>query len=193
MYVNLWPPNAVLEHDKLSSEYWLQFLKKKKVASDFQFTGYDCFLRVHLTRSLIWFTIMTTVWSSKLIATQEMSEETKKGNNKSHNLTKCPKLINFLSFCPFLQCIAVVKLWQKLCRLSTLLTDSYQFEEVRVVTEDGAVRTGLQVGVWRGAGDPGRRGLEVNHYNTRSSEPSLVYNHLRHLLTGFPPDFIMKM
>ena len=54
MYADVDNTNFIREYDPPPSKYWLEFLKKKKVSSDFQFSRDDRFLRIHFSRGLEW-------------------------------------------------------------------------------------------------------------------------------------------
>ena len=79
---------------------------------------------------------------------------------------------------------------------------AYQFEEVLVVTDDGAVGTGNQVLLRGAARHRARRRAQVQDYQKNSqihfiffpikkSQRCVVY--LRHRFTGFPSCLMMKM
>ena len=78
---------------------------------------------------------------------------------------------------------------------------AYQFEEVLVVTDDGAVGTGHQVLLRGAARHPARRRAQVQHYQIFSQIHNFFFLfhennkdvYLRHRFTGFPSCLMMKM
>ena len=180
MYADVDNTNFIREYDPPPSKYWLEFLKKKKVSSDFQFSRDDRFLRIHFSRGLEWELYCHDAPVPLRLSTLTFYSETENAGLQLHSpFLLFDECLDFLLCSIFAMNLpmssaknASLSLRADLSRGFVILvilktwphSDSYQLEEVRVVTEDGAVGTGLQVRVRRRAGHFRRRGLEVHNW-----------------------------